>query len=199
MMWTRSKNRQGGKGWRVLRLAAVAVLGAIVVFPAGASANQLGENDAAAPVVFEGNVIDLTSDWGDAEACLVWRDVGVAECFRNEAGMDTRIAELERQLELQGGGAARTSQCSGYLRLYDGSYHTGQVLYMRDRLQWINLSAYGFSNRTSSFKIGACSSYLADYDWGGGSWYSTSATQAWDVVYVMASGWSNRVSSVYIR
>ncbi len=85
------------------------------------------------------------------------------------------------------------------MKLYDGLYHTGQVLYMRDRLQWINISAFGFSNRTSSFKIGPCSSYLADYNWGGGSWYSTSATQAWDVAYVMASGWNNRVSSVYIQ
>lgn len=153
----------------------------------------------AAPVVFEGEAIELTAGWGDAEACLIWNEVGVAECFRDEAAMDARIADLEKQMGSSGGVQAMGSQCSGYLRLYDGIYHTGQVLYMRDRLQWINLSAYGFSNRTSSFKIGPCSSYLADYNWGGGSWYSTSATQAWDVVYVMASGWNNRVSSVYIR
>ena len=199
MMWTRSTDRRCGRAWRVLRLVAVAVLGVIVAFPAGASAKQLAESDSTAPVVFEGEVIDLAAGWGDAEACLIWSDVGVAECFRDEAAMDARIADLEKQLGLSGGAARRSSQCSGYLRLYDGYYHTGQVLYMRDRLQWINLSAYGFSNRTSSFKIGPCSSYLADYNWGGGSWYSTSATQTWDVVYVMASGWNNRVSSVYIR
>ncbi|MGB5169051.1 MAG: hypothetical protein WBN71_11870 [Acidimicrobiia bacterium] len=192
-------DQQDSEVWRVIRLAAVVALGVIVAFPAGASAGQLAESARAVPVVFEGEPIDLSADWGDAEACLVWRDVGVAECFRNEAEMDAKIAELEKQLELQGAGAARTSQCSGYLRLYDGSYHTGQVLYMRDRLQWINLSGFGFSNRASSFKIGPCSSYLADYNWGGGSWYSTKATQAWDVVSVMASGWNNRVSSVYIR
>jgi len=198
-MQRRPTDQQGGEAWRVFRLAAVLALGVIVAFPAGVSAGQLEESASAVPVVFEGDVIDLTTDWGDAGACLIWRDAGVAECFRSEAEMDTKIAELEKQFGLSGDGLARASQCSGYLRLYDGYYHTGQVLYMRDRLQWINLSAYGFSNRTSSFKIGPCSSYLADYNWGGGSWYSTSATQAWDTVYVMASGWSNRVSSVYIR
>ena len=183
----------------MLRLVAVVALSVVVAFPAGAIAGQIGESDGAASVVFEGEAIDLTAGWGAAEACLIWSDVGVAECFRDEAEMDIRIAELEKRLGLSDAEAGRSSQCSGYLRLYDGSFHTGQVLYMRDRLQWINLSAYGFSNRTSSFRIGACSSYLADYNWGGGSWYSTSATQAWDVVYVMASGWSNRISSVYIK
>jgi len=198
-MWSGMMNRRGGGAWRVLRLVAVAVVGVVVVFPAGAAAGLLVESDAAAPVVFEGEGIDLTAGWGDAEACLIWRDVGVSECFRDEAAMDVTIAELERQVGFGAGVQVSASQCSGYLRLYDGYYHTGQVLYIRDRLQWINLSAYGFSNRTSSFKIGSCSSYLADYDWGGGSWYSTSASQAWGVVDVMASGWNNRVSSVYIR
>jgi hypothetical protein len=113
--------------------------------------------------------------------------------------MDQRIAELEKELGVGDSAGARAAQCSGYVRLYDGVSYTGQVLSIRNRLQWINLSAYGFSNRTSSFKIGPCSSYLADYDWGGGSWYSTSATEAWDVASVMASGWSNRVSSIYIQ
>lgn len=184
---------------RILRLVGIALLTVIVAIPAVASADQPANSSDDAAVVFEGQSIDLSAGWGDAEACLIWNDAGVAECFRDEATMDSRIAELEKQMRSSGGVQAMGSQCSGYLRLYDGIYHTGQVLYMRDRLQWINLSAYGFSNRTSSFKIGPCSSYLADYNWGGGSWYSTSSTQAWDVAYTMASGWSNRVSSVYIR
>lgn len=163
---------------RVLRLVGVAVLGVIVAIPPAALAGQPAQSDDGSQVVFEGAAINLSAGWGDAEACLIWNDAGVAECFRDEAEMDVRIAELEKQGRLGEGIQAAASQCSGYLRLYDGLYHTGQVLYMRDRLQWINLSAYGFSNRTSSFKIGAYSSYLADYDWGGGSWYSTSATEA---------------------
>ncbi len=148
--------------------------------------------------VFEGDLIDLRAGWGDASACLIWEDAGVEECFRTEAEMDRRIAELEEEFGKESGGSGRASQCSGSVRLYDGVSYTGSVLYLRNRLKWINLSPYGFSNRTSSFKIGPCSSIFADYDWGGYPRYSTSATEAWEVAPVMASGWSNRVSSVYI-
>ncbi len=94
MMWTGLLNQRGGKVWRVLRLVAVVVLGVIVALPVGAFAGQPVESDSAVPVVFEGEPIDLKADWGDAGACLIWNDVGVAECFRNEAAMDARIAEL---------------------------------------------------------------------------------------------------------
>ena len=45
---------------------------------------------------------------------------------------------------------------------------------------------------------GACSAYFADYEWGGGGWYPTYLTQAWDQNASMISGWNNDVSSVYI-
>ncbi len=199
MVWTRLVHRKSGWTWRAALFTALAVLSGIVAFPSEVSAGEPAESVATGSVLFEGQAIDLSEGWGDAEACLIWNDIDASECFRDEASMDKRIAELEN---MTGTGTVipmATPTCSGDLRLYDGYYHTGQVLYMRDRLQWINLSVYGFSNRMSSFKIGPCSSYLADYNWGGGSWYSTSATQAFDVAYVAASGWNNRVSSVYIQ
>lgn len=149
--------------------------------------------------LFEGTTIDLSAGWDEAQACLVWSDRGVVECFRTEAEMDRRIDELADTESPQVGSAGvLASSCSSSLRLYDGTSYTGTVLYLADRGRWFNLSSYGFSNRTSSFKIGACSSYFADYSNGGGSWYPTSSTKAWKNVPAMAWWWNNRVSSVYI-
>lgn len=82
--------------------------------------------------------------------------------------------------------------------LYDGTNYGGSVLDVSTRGSWMNLSTWGFSDRTSSFKIGACSTYFADYTGGGGSWYPGS-TGAWAQAAYMLSGWSNRISSVYIN
>jgi hypothetical protein len=149
--------------------------------------------------LFEGDPINLNVDWGDATACLIWDDVGIRECFRTEAEMDKLITELEKRPGFGTTASVQASQCSGSVRLYDGLLCTGQVLELRDRLQWISRSAYGFSNKTTSFKIGSCSSYFADFEWGGGSWYPTSSTEAWDMAWLMVYGWNNRVSSVYIQ
>lgn len=97
-----------------------------------------------------------------------------------------------------GGVLLASSDCSGYLRLYDGTGYTGAVLYLRGRFQWHNLADYGFDQRTSSYRIGPCSAYFADYADGGGSWYPTSLTEAYDSASSMTSGWDNDVSSVYI-
>jgi hypothetical protein len=180
----------------LLFLAAVIVL-VVAVVPYAASAAPAGAADTI-EAVFEGRPIDLSNGWGEAQACVVWNDASVVECFRTEEEMDKRIAELEGELVSKLPINAQ-AQCSGYMRLYKDSSYSGQVLYIRDRLQWINLSAYSFSNVTSSFKIGPCSTYLADGDSGGGSWYPTSQSEAWDVAPSMASGWNDRISSVYIQ
>ncbi len=174
-------------------------LSVVVVAPGGAPPAE-GENPAGrVQAVFEGGTIDLAGDWGDATACLVWDAAGGVECFRAEDQMNQRITELEGKLGKSEVSLAAAPRCSGSVRLYDGALYTGDVLHVRDRLTWINLGNYGFSNRTSSFKIGPCSSYLADYNNGDGSWYSTSKTQAGDVASIMDSGWNNRISSIYIR
>ncbi len=180
---------------RFVMMAVLLALVGAVAPPASAIEKIKGET-----AVFEGTEINLAEDWGDATACLVWNDVGVVECFRTEEALDARVAGIEQNIAPGGGLASgRSSLCSGYIRMYDGTNYSGSVLYLRDRSQWLNLSGYGFSNRTSSFKISACSAYFADGDWGGGSWYPSSGTQAWDVAPFMASGWNNRVSSVYLQ
>lgn len=179
---------------RFVMMAVFVALVGTVALPASATENVKGET-----AVFESREINLADGWGEATACLIWNDAGVVECFRTEEALDARVAQIEQGLGLDGSESGRSSWCSGYIRLYDGTYYSGSVLYLRDRSQWLNLSGFGFSNRTSSFKISACAAYFADGDWGGGSWYPTSGTQAWDVAPFMASGWNDRVSSVYIQ
>jgi hypothetical protein len=179
-------------------LTATAV--ALLTLPAGAD-QSVTNGSGVGYAVFEGRVIDLTEGWGEAKACLVWDSDTMVECFRYEAELLEWVSQLEAATIDQtktSGAAAMSSTCSSSLRLYDGTNYSGSVLYLYQRTSWINLSNHGWSNRTSSFRVGACSSFFADYSKGGGSWYPTSLTQAWDVASSMISGWNNRISSIYI-
>jgi hypothetical protein len=170
-----SRSRFSGR-WLVL---VVVVVYALVLYPAVASSS--GSSSYAAPS-------------GGEEACLVWQTQGLFECFASEKELDDRLLALGQE---KSGSLARLANCSTGLRLYDGTGYSGSVLVVLDRSVWINLSIYGFDNLTSSYKVGACSSYFAENSSGGGSWYPTSATEAWDQASSMLAGWSNRVSSVY--
>lgn len=189
--------RRPRRSWTGPLVAALLVGATQFGAPATAAADG-----AVTPASFEGAVIDMSGDWGEATACAVWEQRGIRACFRTERELDAYLAALPLPADRGGigedGFASRNVQCSSSVRLYDATGYGGTVLQLLDRYQWLNLSSYGFSNRTSSYKIGACSSYFADYSNGGGSWYPTSATQAWDQSYSMNSGWNNRVSSVYI-
>jgi hypothetical protein len=189
------------------RASVSLLLGILWLLLLGAAPPERHHEPRGATAKFEGATLDLAVSWGDAEACLVWRErVSVAECFRTEAQMDARIAQVERishdagasTLDSAEASATSSSECSGYLRLYDGTSYSGTILYLRSRYQWHNLADYGFDQRTSSYKIGPCSAYLADYVNGGGDWYPTYLTQAYDQAASMLSGWNNDVSSVYI-
>ena len=187
--------------WRRMTtgVSVLVVMALMMVVPADAAERRPLDTTTGAEATFEGAFIDLSKDWGEASACLIWDEVGVRECFRTEAELQARVDELEGKAEpVAGENYARSATCSSSLRLYDGVVYTGKVMYFRDRQEWINLSDYGFANKTSSFKIGACSALFADYSWGGGARYPSSDTQAWDKASVMATGWGNRVSSIFI-
>ncbi len=170
----------------VLLTAAVAGL----AIPGAAT----GSDTQGQVAVFEGDLVDLSISWGGATACVV-SDDGSAECFDSEGEMEERIEEMDAARGL----TASNAVCSTPVRLYDGTNYTGAVLALRGRATWVNLSGHGFSNRTSSFRMGTCSGYFADLNNGGGSWYSESSTTAGRSVLSMASGWDNRISSVYLR
>lgn len=171
----------------------VAALAAVTATPAGGTADREGM------ALFEGRVIDLRDGWGDAQACIATDTNEPARCFSSEQDLLAAIRSNESPTQSVVKEVAAASTCSSSLRLYDGNNYTGAVLYLSTRTTWINLSSYGFSNKTSSFRVGACPVYLADLSNGGGDWYSTSASTAGKVAATMLSGWNNRVSSVYIQ
>ena len=185
-------------GLAVLTFASVA--GATAAASTGSAAGSAGTGGNTA--VFGGEAIDISEDWGDATACLVWPDqLDVPECFANEAELAQRVTGIEAEQATglkHGASAANSANCSGYLKLYDGTSYTGSALWLRGRLQWFNLASFNFDQKTSSFKVGPCSAYFADLASGGGSWYPTSDTEAHDVASTMLSGWDNDVSSLYI-
>lgn len=152
---------------------------------------------------FEGKVIDLAKDWGEARACLVWRQGGVLECFRTPEALDAREAELgsARGKRPDRGDATATSSyqysCGSPLRLYDYTYYGGRQLSFWDRGYWQNLWYYGFDNRTSSYIVGACYAYLAEHPDGGGWWYP-GPSYPYAGEPVMYWDWQNTISSIYI-
>lgn len=187
---------------RVRDIATVAVAASVLL---GLLTGAAAAARPATPATFDGGTIDLAGDWGEAQACLVAPQLLQApECFPTEAELDARLAQLagSAKVAMNSSGLAMEStsgsSCSGYLRLYDGTNYTGQVLHISGRYQWFDLASFNFNNRTSSFRIGPCSAYFADYAGGGGPWYPTSATQAYAVAATMQSGWNNAVSSLYI-
>lgn len=159
---------------------------------------------------FEGDSIDLAGDWGDADACLVWRQGGVLECFRTVEELDAREAELAprraamaggstRSIGITGGAVAASTAsyaCSSSLRLYEYDYYGGRRLSFWDRGYWQNLYLYGFDNRTSSYIVGACYVHLAENPDGGGWWYP-GPTYPWAGEPSM--WWQDVISSIYIE
>lgn len=199
------RSRRRGYRAAVVLIMVTAALWGSVPTQAAFEGDAVERPGTATPAKYGDRLIDLAWGWEGAGACLVWPEVlDQPECFNTEADMDRRIAELETETAAtsvgvsSGAAAASGSWCSSYLRLYDGISYTGAVLYLRGRGQWFNLADYGFDQRTSSFKIGACSAWFADWRNGSGDWYPTSATEAYDVAPTMISGWNNDVSSVYI-
>ena len=181
-----------------------------VAGPAAAQVEQLPEvPDPAAGAVerrpaialFEGRSIDLAEDWGEARACLVWRQGGVLECFRTPEALDAREAQLAQARGKPSSDEATTASfgwsCSSPLRLFDFYYYGGRQLSFWDRGYWQNLWEFGFDNRTSSYAIGACYAYLAEYANGGGWWYP-GPDWPWAGEPIMSWDWQNTISSIYV-
>lgn len=184
-------NRQASRRRRRTLGVFVVVIVLLGLAPAASATTP----DKGALAEFEGRMIDMSSDWGDANACHVGDDG--AKCFSTEKEMVAWLAE-NRESAVGGVAMAASYTCSSYMRLYDGTSYTGAALYLSTRRQWLNLSSYGFNQKTSSYKIGACNSIFADYNHGGGARYPTYLTQRYDKATSMLSGWNNDVSSVYM-
>jgi hypothetical protein len=195
----------------VVKLSALAALVFTLAVPAPAGA-QSRRGDGRHPEVpverlpaialFEGRRINLAEDWGDAKACLVWRQGGVLECFRSVEALDALEARLAPQRESpvrsSDGSllAASSYSCWSSLRLYEHSWYGGRRLSFWDRGYWQNLYLYGFDDQASSYIVGGCYAHLAEHPDGGGWWYP-GPTYPFAGEPVM--WWQDVISSIYIE
>jgi len=180
----------------VLRFATIGVTAVVMMAMSASTVGAAQPEPRGVVAEFKELQLDLSADWGDARACFIWEQMEIVKCFLSEEEMDSWVVDLD--IGLRAGPESAGATCSGYLRLYDGTSYSGSVLYLRDRGVWLNLSSYGFNQKTSSFKVGPCSSLFADYNNGGGARYPSYLTAAYDQSSSMISGWNNDVSSVYI-
>jgi hypothetical protein len=189
------RGEKEGRMHRRLLIALAAIF--LAVLPASGLAD-VNEPPAGSGSLarFEGKQIDLSKGWGDARACLVARGAGVVECFRDQGGLLVRESQLQAQIASSPTVAATT--CSSPLRLYADASYGGRELDFYDRGYWQNLSTWSFDNQLSSYKVGSCGVYLADYANGGGSWYPGNTSPGHDEPS-MLSGWNDRISSIYIQ
>lgn len=192
------------------RIAIMAVV-LMAVVPASASfAIELGTSTdnteitpVAAPTVdsfvsmasYHGRTIDLRKGWGTATACVV-AETGTS-CFDSEEQMDAFI-DASLPLVTSGLKSSARAVCASSLRLYDLTSYGGSVVAFTQRFTIVNTSAVGFDNRTSSYKVGACSVLMWDGANGTGSVY-TGPMGAGVSSATMNPFWDNRIGSIYIN
>lgn len=200
----RSKKKVGMWGVAALLLTMIAT-------PAQAGAQTRRDASQHARADFEGRKIDLAGDWGEAQACLIWRQGGVTECFRTTQELDAREAALAPRRAASAPKTSASGQsdesdsysysysyyCSSSLRLYEYNWYGGRRLSFWDRGYWQNLYLYGFEDMTSSYIVGACPVWLAEHADGGGWWYP-GPTYAYAGEPAMQWGWQDTISSIYI-
>ena len=74
-------------GRRIAVVTVLVVTALVVVAPVGATEGSSTGANVGSQAAFEGKTIDLSVDWESAEACLIWDEIGLRECFRTEAEM----------------------------------------------------------------------------------------------------------------
>jgi len=184
----------------------------MMAMPAGAGAQKRSDGVHGLPAPddglqathanFEGRTIDLAGDWAGAQACLLWRQGGISECFRTAEELEAREKQLTPRREASGRNGSVSAysysySCSSSLRLYEYDWYGGRRLSFWDRGYWQNLANYGFEDRTSSYIVGACPVWLAEHGDGGGDWYP-GPTYPYAGVGSMSWGWQDTISSIYI-
>jgi hypothetical protein len=177
---------------RAKHLGAVVVIMLVAAWPTTSSA-EVSEVTQDGPGIasFEGQRINLADGWGKAKACAT--DGITTTCYRSEAAMDAAVAKASGGELVQ----ASTFNCSSPLKLYRGTSFTGAVMQISGQFQFLSLASMGFDNDTSSYKVGACGSYLYD-GYPNVSLYPGNTTALWSQS-AMLTGWDNRISSVYIN
>ena len=166
--------------------------------PAGAA----GSGDPSADpslASYDGHTIDLDDgSWDGASACA--SDGRTTRCFDTEAELDAWLAGTpaarRRAVRRRWSGRQRCSPAPARCASTRTAASAAGCSTCRRGGCGSTSRSYGFNNITSSFVVGACTVYLADGTNGGGSWYPGGYANS--VVPVLASGWNDRISSVYV-
>ena len=168
----------------VLVLAASGVAGGVPVRADGPPPEQ-----RSVIASFDSGWIRLADGWGEARACTY--DGTEARCYRSEAEMDRAEASMS-EFDVE----ARADCAQPTLKLYCGGSYGGSVFQLTSRGIYHDLGLVGFSNVTSSYKIGPCNARFYDVWSASGLYPGTTTASTWSTS--MSSGWNDRVSSVYI-
>ena len=175
-------------------LLATALLTTALLAPPQAVGAAPGRGPSIAQ--FEGGTIDLRNGWGEATACAT--DGVSTECFRTEDELDQFLTTSDTTLQLSAlGDVGIQSTCPTVLKLFSNPSFGGSVLALGTRFAVINLSTWSFSNITSSYSVGACSSTFYDGANAVPPVYPGNTTAGASAASMLA-GWDNRISSVYI-
>ncbi len=172
---------------------------AVAIWPAhGAGASSAAEPTPPDPSIatYGEQTLDLSESWGSATACLS-TDTETT-CFASERELDKYVAGkgLLTTAGKASGLSALSLQCASSVKLYSSASYTGQLFEVIDRQTVIDLGAYGFSNVTSSYRIGACAAYFWDGVGGGSVYPGNTNVGVWSAS--MVAGWDNRISSLVL-
>jgi hypothetical protein len=186
------------------KLTIVGALCVAVILPVhGAAASSAVEPTPPDPSIatYGNQTLDLTESWGTAKACLA--TATETRCFNSEREMDKYVATLGSSTSGAKGTASQSlgavalaADCSSSVKLYSNTSYGGYLLQVFERLNVVDLAAYGFSNITSSYKIGACAAYFWDGVGGGAVYPGNTNAGIWSST--MVAGWDNRVSSLVL-
>lgn len=170
---------------KLLAIVALVGPGALALAQSGPVTAQGDQSPPSSLAEYNGRIIDLAVSWEGAQACRIAEPIAV--CFDTEA-------ELDQLPPPEGSSHSLLTDCGSATRLYDGASYGVPVVEIWPRWTVLSLSTYGFSGRTSSYRIGACSAVF--YDSSGNVYPGSTGAGASSAS--MASGWNNRVAQVYL-
>lgn len=162
----------------------------ITVMGDGQFAGASPSDDSLA--TYNGTSINLASGWDGASVCAITQ--GGNFCFTTTSEYQVWLLSPSGLADI---GFSPDTNCSSALELYSATNYGGSELSLLDEGVWLNLSTYGFSDKTNSYKVGACEVSMTSAPNGGGSVYPGPMTAGTDAAS-MESGWSDRIQSAYI-
>ncbi len=114
--------------------------------------------------------LPATAQYGSLEVPMNLAVAMGLSCNLTPAGTSCYKTEAEALDALAApGGMVAAAGCTPAMTLYDGASFTGASVNITQQSVWVNLSAFSFSNRTSSWRTGCVGGYLADGTGGAGT------------------------------